>query len=156
MAGSILYAQRNDDRVARHVMFGLQFALAATTAELRVCAGRHYRTDTWVGSLVGVGVSLAVPALHGIPLSRVRPTEWLSAGVAAASAIGASEIAMALGACDATSSPPASSPPAMSPPALSSMALAPSLPTASSAPQTRLQWSLLPEAPAGLMLSGEF
>jgi len=91
MSGSILFALRTDNAVARHSMFGLEFALAAFTAQLRVRAGRHYRTDVWLGSLVGVGIGLAVPALHGLPLSRVHASEWLTGAGAAAATIALSE-----------------------------------------------------------------
>jgi membrane-associated phospholipid phosphatase len=92
MAGSILYAQRTDELWARHTMFGLQFAAAALTAQLRVRAGRHYRTDVWVGSFVGAGVGLLVPALHGLPLSRVHASEWLTGGGAAGLTMLATEL----------------------------------------------------------------
>jgi membrane-associated phospholipid phosphatase len=84
MAGSILYSLRTDELWARHTMWGLEFASAALTAQLRVRAGRHYRTDVWVGSLVGAGVGLLVPAVHGVPLSRVRASEWVTGGSASA------------------------------------------------------------------------
>jgi membrane-associated phospholipid phosphatase len=92
MAGSILYAQRTGDLWARHTMWGVEFALAAFTAQLRVRAGRHYRTDVWTGSLVGAGVGLLVPALHGLPLSRVHASEWLTGGAAAALMISITEL----------------------------------------------------------------
>jgi membrane-associated phospholipid phosphatase len=84
MAGSILYSQRTRELWARHTLWGLEFASAALTAQLRVRAGRHYRTDVWTGSLVGAGVGLLVPVLHGVPLSRVHATEWATGGGAAA------------------------------------------------------------------------
>jgi membrane-associated phospholipid phosphatase len=83
MAGSILYSLRTDELWARHTLWGLEFASAALTAQLRVRAGRHFRTDVWVGSLVGAGVGLLVPAVHGLPLSRVRASEWVTGGGAA-------------------------------------------------------------------------
>jgi membrane-associated phospholipid phosphatase len=76
MSGSILYAMRTTDAYARHVMFGFEFLLAGLTSQLRVRAGRHYRSDVWTGTLVGMGIGLGVPALHGLPLSRIRATEW--------------------------------------------------------------------------------
>jgi membrane-associated phospholipid phosphatase len=79
-AGSILYAARTDVLWARHAVWGLEFLLAGTTAQLRVRAGRHYRSDIWTGALVGVGVGLLVPALHRVELSRVRPSEIATAG----------------------------------------------------------------------------
>jgi len=91
MSGSILFALRTDNGWARHSMFGLEFTLAAFTAQLRVRAGRHYRTDVWLGSLVGAGIGLAIPALHGLPLSRVHASEWLTGAGAAALTITLSE-----------------------------------------------------------------
>lgn len=92
MAGSILYSLRTDELWARHTMWGLEFASAALTAQLRVRAGRHYRTDVWVGSLVGAGVGLLVPAVHGLPLSRVRASEWATGGGSAALTLLATEL----------------------------------------------------------------
>lgn len=80
MSGSILYAMRTDDLVARHVVWGFEFALAGVTAQLRVRAGRHYPTDIWTGALVGAGLGLAVPAAHGVELERIEPSEWIVAG----------------------------------------------------------------------------
>lgn len=80
MAGSILYAMRTDELVARHVVWGLEFGLAGLTAQLRVRAGRHYPSDIWTGALVGAGIGFAVPVLHGVELERVRATEWAVAG----------------------------------------------------------------------------
>jgi membrane-associated phospholipid phosphatase len=82
MSGSILYAMRTDELVARHVVWGLEFALAGVTAQLRVRAGRHYPTDIWTGALVGAGIGFAVPALHGVELDRIEATEWVVAGSA--------------------------------------------------------------------------
>jgi hypothetical protein len=76
--GSLLYAMRTDDLVARHLMWGLEFALAGVTAQLRVHAGRHYRTDIWLGTAVGLGIGFGVPALHGLEFSRLRATELLT------------------------------------------------------------------------------
>lgn len=87
-AGSLLYAARTDELVARHVMWGFEVALAATTAQLRVRSSRHHRSDIWVGSLVGIGIGLGVPAAHGVPLSRVRASEWGTAAGAALVTIG--------------------------------------------------------------------
>jgi membrane-associated phospholipid phosphatase len=80
MSGSILYAMRTDDLVARHVVWGFEFALAGVTARLRVRAGRHYPSDIWTGALVGAGLGLAVPAAHGVELERIEPSEWVVAG----------------------------------------------------------------------------
>jgi membrane-associated phospholipid phosphatase len=75
MAGSILYSARTDVLWARHALWGGEFLMAGMTAQLRVRAGRHYRSDIWTGSLVGAGIGVLVPALHRVELSRIRPSE---------------------------------------------------------------------------------
>jgi membrane-associated phospholipid phosphatase len=98
MTGSILYAMRTDELVARHVVWGLEFALAGVTAQLRVRAGRHYPSDIWTGALVGAGIGFAVPALHGVELERIEATEWVVAGSAfSVTMIGGELLALALG-----------------------------------------------------------
>lgn len=81
-AGSLLYSARTDELVSRHVVWGLQYGLAGLTAQLRVRAGRHYRTDIWTGAVVGTGIGLLVPALHDVEFSRVRWSEWVTGGSA--------------------------------------------------------------------------
>lgn len=83
VAGSLLYTARVNDSAARHVMWGVEFALAAATAELRVFAGRHYRSDVLVGSALGAAFGVLVPWLHGVGTPRVNASEWLT-GVGAA------------------------------------------------------------------------
>lgn len=92
MAGSLLYAARTDDLGARHVVWGFEFLLAGMTAQLRVSAGRHYRTDIWVGSLAGLAMGFVVPALHGVEVQRVRPSEIATAGGAFAVSMLLSEV----------------------------------------------------------------
>jgi membrane-associated phospholipid phosphatase len=79
-AGSILYSARTDALVARHVLWGVEFGLAGITAQLRVRAGRHYRTDIWAGALVGTGIGLGVTALNDVDLGRVEVSEWATGG----------------------------------------------------------------------------
>jgi membrane-associated phospholipid phosphatase len=79
VAGSLLYAGRTREPWSRHLMWGTELLLAGTTAQLRVRAGRHYRTDIWVGSAVGTAIGVAVPALHGA-IPRLSASEL---GVAA-------------------------------------------------------------------------
>lgn len=92
MAGSLLYAARTDDLVARHAVWGFEFLMAGMTAQLRVRAGRHYRTDIWVGTLAGLTTGLLVPAAHGVELQRVRGTELATAGGAFAVSMLLSEV----------------------------------------------------------------
>ena len=80
MAGSLLYSARTDNLPARHVMWGFEFLMAGMTAQLRVRAGRHYRTDIWVGTALGLSMGLAVPVLHGVQVQRVRGSEIATAG----------------------------------------------------------------------------
>lgn len=91
-AGSLLYSMRTDDLWARHSVWGIEFLLAGMTAQLRVRAGRHYRSDIWTGSLVGVGIGVLLPALHELPLSRVRGTELATAGAAGVVTMALSEV----------------------------------------------------------------
>ncbi len=91
-AGSVLYSMRTDDLWARHTVWTVEFLLAGMTAQLRVRAGRHYRSDIWVGSLVGAGIGVLVPALHELPLSRIRGTEVAAAGAATVVTMGLSEL----------------------------------------------------------------
>ena len=79
VAGSLLYAGRTRDPWSRHLMWGPELLLASTTAQLRVRAGRHYRTDIWVGSAVGTAIGVAVPALHGA-MPRLSASELAVAG----------------------------------------------------------------------------
>jgi membrane-associated phospholipid phosphatase len=79
-AGSILYAAQTDELVARHTVWGLTYMLAGMTAQLRTRAGRHYRTDIWVGTLAGIATGTLVPLLHRLDLQRIRGTELATAG----------------------------------------------------------------------------
>ena len=79
VAGSLLYAGRTREPWSRHFMWGTEMLLASTTAQLRVRAGRHYRTDIWVGSAVGSALGIAVPALHGA-IPRLSASELAVAG----------------------------------------------------------------------------
>jgi membrane-associated phospholipid phosphatase len=91
-AGSILYAARTDEPYARHTLWGFEFLMAGMTAQLRVRGGRHYRTDIWTGSAVGIGVGVLVPFLHDVDLSRIRGSEVLVAGAAFGITMGMSEV----------------------------------------------------------------
>ena len=90
-SGSILFAARSDVAWARYTHFGLGYTLAGVTAQLRVCAGRHYRSDIWTGMLVGVGVGVLVPWLHDVDLARVRKSELAVAASATVVTMGLTE-----------------------------------------------------------------
>jgi membrane-associated phospholipid phosphatase len=90
LSGSLLYSARTRELWARHFMWGGEFLLAGVTAQLRVRAGRHYRTDVWAGSLLGAATGLVIPVLHGLPLSRVRGSEVaVAAGAVVLTQVGA-------------------------------------------------------------------
>ncbi|HTV21746.1 MAG TPA: phosphatase PAP2 family protein [Polyangiaceae bacterium] len=63
-AGSFLMSEHADRRT-RAAIWGTEMALAGATANLRARAGKHYYSDIVVGALVGAGIGLAIPALHG-------------------------------------------------------------------------------------------
>jgi membrane-associated phospholipid phosphatase len=96
-AGSILYSSRTELKWSRYTLWGLSHSVAGFTAQLRMCAGRHYRTDIWTGSLVGVGMGVLVPWLNGIDLSRVHDAEVALAAGAGILTMGLTE---ALGFCE--------------------------------------------------------
>jgi membrane-associated phospholipid phosphatase len=79
VAGSYLFAESAPDDASRIVMWGAELTLASATAVLRTRAGKHYYSDIVVGALVGVGLGVGVPALHG---ARYRPkaAELVAAG----------------------------------------------------------------------------
>lgn len=81
VAGSYLFASSSDDVPARATLWGAEMLMASMTAMLRVRAGQHFYSDVIVGALVGIGVGLAVPALHeGGTDYRPDLAEWLAAG----------------------------------------------------------------------------
>jgi membrane-associated phospholipid phosphatase len=65
VAGSLLFAESAPNRAAKLVLWGSELALAGATANLRIRAGKHYYSDVVVGSLVGIGLGVLVPVLHG-------------------------------------------------------------------------------------------
>jgi membrane-associated phospholipid phosphatase len=64
VAGSFLMSERAN-RETSAAIWGGELALAGATAYLRARAGKHYYSDIIVGALLGAGVGLAVPVLHG-------------------------------------------------------------------------------------------
>jgi membrane-associated phospholipid phosphatase len=65
VAGSYLFAESAPSGASRNVLWATEFALAGATANLRVRAGKHYYSDVIVGSLVGSGLGIVTPLLHG-------------------------------------------------------------------------------------------
>ncbi len=82
-SGAYLFAESARDAWAKRAAWGASFALAGTTALLRVRAGRHYYSDVLVGALVGSVIGFGVPVLHG---ERYHPD--VGECVAAASGLG--------------------------------------------------------------------
>ncbi len=91
-ASSILFSLRSQDAWQRHFAWGIQFAVAGATADLRVAAGRHYRSDVLVGTLAGIALGVGLPAAHKLDLAQVKPTELAVGSGAAALGIGLVEI----------------------------------------------------------------
>lgn len=88
VAGSYLFAESAKDRGSRDAMWGFELALAGATANLRVRAGMHYYSDVLTGAIVGTGIGVLVPVLHG---EHYRPD-----GVEVASAAGGLVLGTAL------------------------------------------------------------
>jgi hypothetical protein len=65
VAGSYLFAESAPDPRSRYAMWGFELTLASATANLRVRGGLHYYSDVLVGALVGTGIGVLVPVLHG-------------------------------------------------------------------------------------------
>jgi len=65
ISGSYLFGSTSTDTGARKVMWGVEMALAGATANLRVRAGKHYYSDVITGALVGSGLGIGIPLLHG-------------------------------------------------------------------------------------------
>lgn len=82
VAGSFLFDATVEGEVGPALHWGFSLAVAGLTAHARVRAGQHYPTDVVVGSLLGAGVGVLVPALH-----RVDPKMSPAAVVAAGSGV---------------------------------------------------------------------
>lgn len=78
VAGAYLFAQSTSDSTARAAVWGTELALAGATADLRTRAGKHFYSDVLVGAVVGSGLGVLVPYLHGGPRVRLSKLEWLA------------------------------------------------------------------------------
>ncbi len=78
VSGAYLFAQSTSDLNARAAVWGAELALASATADLRTRAGMHFYSDVLVGAVVGGGLGLLVPYLHGGPKVRLSKREWLA------------------------------------------------------------------------------
>jgi hypothetical protein len=64
VTGSYIHAARTTDVNARAIVWGVELAGAAATANLRVRAGKHFYSDVIIGAVIGAGIGYLVPALH--------------------------------------------------------------------------------------------
>lgn len=78
VAGAYLYAQTTSDTRARATVWGVELALAAATADLRTRAGQHFYSDVLVGGVIGSGLGVLIPYLHGGPRVHLDKLEWLA------------------------------------------------------------------------------
>jgi membrane-associated phospholipid phosphatase len=78
VAGAYLFAQSTSDLNARAAVWGAELALAGATADLRTRAGKHFYSDVMVGAVVGSGLGVLIPYLHGGPKVRLSKREWLA------------------------------------------------------------------------------
>lgn len=86
VAGGYLYGRRSANISSRAALWGTEMFLATSAAMLRVKAGKHFPSDVLTGAIVGIGIGIAVPALHGDDGDYTpQPGEWaaivLGAGV---------------------------------------------------------------------------
>jgi hypothetical protein len=95
-SGSLLLSERGFPSWSRSAMWGTELALAGATANLRARAGKHYYSDIFVGALVGAGVGIAVPALHGAD-EAPRPSDLLAGAIGLSVGVLSSQL-LALGA----------------------------------------------------------
>jgi membrane-associated phospholipid phosphatase len=66
VSGGLIYSATHADPSGRRAFWGVQAALAASTAHLRVRAGRHYYSDVLVGAAVGSALGALVPYASGV------------------------------------------------------------------------------------------
>jgi membrane-associated phospholipid phosphatase len=85
-SGAYLFAEGARSRPARAFVWGGEMALASLTSGLRVRAGKHYYSDVLVGMLVGIGLGVGVPLLHG---ERYKPEGEEYAAAASGLLVGA-------------------------------------------------------------------
>jgi hypothetical protein len=79
VSGAYLFAEGTRDPEARYLLWASEIGLAAASAMLRVRAGKHYYSDVVVGALVGAGIGIGVPLIHG---ARYEPEagEYVAGG----------------------------------------------------------------------------
>ena len=82
VTGAYLLGASSADGAARATAWGVGLGVATATANLRVRAGKHFYSDVVIGSLVGIAVGYAVPALHAEGRPYVPSGEELAAAAA--------------------------------------------------------------------------
>jgi membrane-associated phospholipid phosphatase len=92
VAGSYLYAQRSTSSAARATVWGIELALAAATANLRVRAGKHFWSDVMVGAVVGAGMGIGIPLAHGGPRVSLSAAEIATIAAAPIAGLLASQL----------------------------------------------------------------
>jgi hypothetical protein len=95
-SGSLLISETGLDTRTRGAIWGVQLALAGATANLRARAGKHYYSDIVVGALVGSGIGILVPVLHGAD-DLPSGSDLLAGAAGLVVGVGASQL-LALGA----------------------------------------------------------
>lgn len=76
----LLYAGRDTDTRNRALVFGTGAFLAASTANLRIRAGKHFYSDVVFGAVVGTAIGTVIPALHTGTLYAPSGAEWAAMG----------------------------------------------------------------------------
>ncbi|MFC2821396.1 MAG: phosphatase PAP2 family protein [Sphaerochaeta sp.] len=61
---SYVFAKYNPDSKWKFPVALASYAIAGTTAALRVAGGNHFMTDILAGALIGTAIGIGVPALH--------------------------------------------------------------------------------------------
>jgi hypothetical protein len=80
--GAYLLGASDEHRGARIAAWTSGLAVASATATLRVRAGKHFYSDVIIGSLIGITVGYAVPALHADDGAYTPSGEEIAAGMA--------------------------------------------------------------------------
>ncbi len=78
VAGGLVFSSTHEgDEDERHAFWAVQATLAASTAHLRVRAGKHYYSDVVVGAAVGAGLGVLVPYAAGVRY-ELDAGDWVS------------------------------------------------------------------------------
>jgi hypothetical protein len=80
----------NDDN--RALVLGSGAFLAASTANLRVRAGKHFYSDVVIGAAIGTAIGTLVPVLSGEDIAAPSGVEWASIGGGLALGVIASQL----------------------------------------------------------------